>query len=55
MIDERLVQQVTEDLYTAALGRVPGDTKAALARRVAILARRDERPATGGNAVGATS
>ena len=32
MIDERLVQQVTEELYSAALRRVPDDTKAALAR-----------------------
>ncbi|MEO9131495.1 MAG: fumarate hydratase [Sphingomonas sp.] len=32
MIDERIIQQVTEDLYSSALRRVPDDTKTALAR-----------------------
>ena len=55
MIDERLAQQVTEELFSAALRRVPDDNKAALAPRAAILALLDERRAAAGSAVGAAS
>jgi len=53
VVDQRLVQQVATGLSSAALSRVPDDTKAA--RGAAILARLDERRVAAGSAVWAKS